>query len=286
MSKDQLMPPNEHVCRRRQFLKTSVITAVGVSGCLSDNSGSPADSATHSPETQPITSQTSDGSEPVNIVSLSVTDYIVYALAGVHPHVHRRKDKQYLTLSVNSALSRDTIQNQLRVNIDGESVPLAESQPVRWRNETIDIAFAVSKTETFDSGYILYDQKKRQSLSKTILTRLNTPPVFEVSELSVSPRELRAGTQREVTVSFTLTNTGDGRGTFGASLSGNFTSGSQTVTATLDSDSERNVTQNTRVIGRNDTVTIRLDWGVDEWMADISIIGTPIGSQTSTPAPK
>jgi len=79
-----------------------------------------------------------------------------------------------------------------------------------------------------------------------------------------------------------VTNTGEGRGTFGASLSGNFLSGSETVTATLDAGGKRTVTGSTKVIGEGEEATVRLDWGSDSWSNAIPVGETPTKTDTTT----
>ena len=88
---------------------------------------------------------------------------------------------------------------------------------------------------------MLFDGTTLRALPGTTIDRLNEPPVFAVTDLSVSPDRIRASERTTATVRFTLENTGDGAGTFGASLSGNYLSGSETVTATLEPGAEREV---------------------------------------------
>lgn len=257
---------------RRDLLKTAVLPLVGLSGCVSVNrepaaniSTTPGDDETTVPGTN-----TADGT--VRVASLSVTDYILYPLAGTHPHVHRRANTQYVVVRFDTSLSVDSLRNHVTVELDGDSVPLADRQPVPWMHDTTDFAFAVSKDESFEGGQITFDRTTVHSFTGTTIDRLNTPPVFEVGQPSVSPTEVGAGERIEATVAFDLTNTGNGRGEFGASLEGNVLSGSQTLTATLDPDAERRITGTTRIAGEGEVATVRLDWGADEWSTDIPVV--------------
>jgi hypothetical protein len=74
---------------------------------------------------------------------------------------------------------------------------------------------------------------------------------------------LRRGAERETIVEFGVTNSGDARGELGASLNGNFVSGTERLTATAEPGAKRTVTGMTRVVGRGDAAEIRLDWGLD-----------------------
>jgi len=60
---------------------------------------------------------------------------------------------------------------------------------------------------------------------------------------------MQAGEEKPATVQFDLANTGDG-GTFGARLKGNVVSGSNTVTATLDSGARREISASTEIVGK------------------------------------
>lgn len=272
---------------RRHLLKISSITALGLSGCMSGNSESSPDSSP-APNDDEMTATQTHSERFARVASLSVSDFILYPLAGTHPHVHRRANTQYVTVRLDSSVSMEILRNQLTLEVDSQSVPLAERQPSPWRRETSDVAFALPKDRTFGSGRVLVDQAEVHSLSSATLDRLNNPPVFEVSDPSVSSTEVQAGTQREVTVTFRVANIGEGRGEFGASLKGNYISGSITLTATLDAGTDRRVLGDTTIVGEDDTATIRLDWGLDEWTTDISVVGTPTESDspTQTPAPQ
>lgn len=270
---------------RRHLLRASLMTAVGLSGCISRNGGSPTDSSPSITEDRTATPRTTTEDETATIASLAVSDFILYPLAGTHPHVHRRANTQYVVIRLNSSVSIETLQYRLTLELDSESVPPSEHQLVPWRHDTIDLAFAVPKGKTFESGRVLIDGTELHSLSDTTLERLNTPPVFEVSEPSVSPTEVHVDSQIEATVEFRVTNTGNGRGEFGASLKGNFVSGANTLTATLDAGAERVITGATQIVGKDDTATIRLDWGSDEWTSGIPVVGTPSESEPPTQTP-
>lgn len=258
---------------RRRLLETSA-ALVTFSGCLSETPESES-GATCSPE--PSTDRTptpergsADGA--VRVASLAVTDFLLYPLAGHHPHVHRKTGTQYIIARAATSYSRETVRERLTLELDGESVPLAERQPVPFEHDTVDLAFAVSKRDEFDDGRVLFDQTELRSPSDSTIARLNTPPVFKVSEPSVAPNEISAGEQTVATVQFDLANTGDGCGTFGASLSGNLVSGSNTVTATLAAGAQRAITASVDVVGEGDEATVRLDWGSNQWSGTVPVL--------------
>ena len=268
---------------RRGLLETVGVTAVGLSGCGSRRreSPSPADDGAAT-----VGSTTSEGS--VGVASLSVLEFVLYPLAGVHPHVHRRANTQYVTVRLDSPFSVETLRDRITLEVDERPSSLAERQPVPWQRDTTDLAFALRKDGSFESGRVLSGSTELDTLSDSTLGRLNTPPVFEVSEPSVSPNDLQAGARTEAAVTVGLTNTGDGGGEFGASLEGNDSSGADTLTATLAAGAERELTGVTTVVGEGDTATVSLDWGVDEWTTGIPVAGSPVGSDTptATPAPR
>lgn len=278
------MPSSNH--SRRRILKTGTAAIIGLTGCLSKSS----ESQTRSPS-----SETSQSSEPesttqgteetTSVDTVSVADFILYPLAGVHPHVHRRAGTQYVVVRTNTSLSDETLRERLTLELDGEVAPLASRQPVPWSHDTLDVAFAASKDTIIDNGQVLFDQSKLYTLSTTAVERLNNPPVFEVSDLSIAPNEISPGERTTATVRFSLTNTGDGLGTFGASLKGNFVSGAGTVTATLNAGAEDEVAASVEIVGEGDEASVRLDWGSDEWSTGIPVVGTPTESATATPTP-
>lgn len=278
--------PSPSISRRR-FVEVSTGTILALAGCSSETPGSesPNEASPTSPggETKTSTTNSSDGT--IRVESLSVVDFVLYPLAGTHPHVHSRATIQYVILRMTSRFPRETVRDRLTLELDAEPVPLAERQPVPWEHDTTDLAFAVSKTDTFDEGRVLFDQTELRLLSDATLDRLNNPPVFEVSEPSVSPKEVHAGERIQPTVQFSVANTGDGRGTFGASLSGNFSSGAETITTTLDAGSTRQITEAVTITGEGDKATVRLDWGTDEWVTDIPVVGTATDSESPTPTP-
>lgn len=185
----------------------------------------------------------------------------------------------------NSSRSQRTLRNRLTLTLDGDPAPLADRQPAGFETDTVDVAFAVSKSETYDSGRVLHEQAERRSLSASTLDRLNNPPVFEVSNPTVSPDEIEAGARTDATVRFEVHNTGDGSGTFGASVSGNLVSGSATMTATLDSGTHREVSTSTPITGDGDAATVQLDWGTEEWSTDIPVVGTLTSAESPTGTP-
>lgn len=258
---------------RRRLVALSAATLTGLTGCSSQISGSKASTtATGSTPTETPPTSPAGGDGPVTVADLSVTDFLLYLLSGTHPHVHNREGIQYVVVRTRGSVSTRTVRNGLTLELNGESVPLAARQPVPWQHDTDDVAFAVPKADTFDAGRVLFEHTALRSLSEETLTRLNQPPVFEVSTPSVSPAEIRPDEQTTATVRVTLTNTGRGRGTFGASLSGNFVSGSNSITATLDTGTDREITGSVPIIGESPKATVRLDWGVDQWAADIPVV--------------
>lgn len=273
---------------RRNLLKTSLVTALGLSGCVSGNGVSSTDSSPVPTDDETTATQTDTAERSARVASLSVSDFILYPLAGTHPHVHRRSNTQYVTVRLDSSLSMKTLRNRLTLEVDSGSAPLADRQPVPWRRDTSDVAFALPKDKPLRSGRILFDQTEVHSLSSATLDRLNNPPAFEVTDPSPSLTEVQAGTHREVTVTFRVANTGEGRGEFGASLKGNHVSGANTLTATLDTGTDRRLDGDATIVGEDDTATIHLDWGSDEWTRNIPVVGSSTESetQTRTPAPQ
>jgi len=273
--------------RRRLLAATGSL--VTLAGCLSDDSGSGSQTPTSqtsasSPTSSTDATTTTETQTPdrsVYIDSLTVADFFHYPLGGAHSHVHRRSGTQYVIVRLETSYSGDAVRTRSTVELDGESVPLADRQPVPFANDTVDVAFAVSKSEDFESGRLLFEDDELRSISASIIGRLNEPPMFEVSEPSVSPDEVPAGERTEATVRFDLTNRGEGRGTFGASVTGNYLSGSSTMTATLDPGARREVTGSVPVVGRDDAATVRLDWGADQWEGTVPVVGTSTTSGQS-----
>lgn len=227
--------------------------------------------------------ETADSS--LSVADLSVADFLRYPLAGTHPHVHRRANTQYVVVRADTSLDPRLLRAGLALELDGESVPLADRQPVPWRNDTVDVALAVSKDRSVERGRVLFGGTVLRTLSEATLERLNAPPVFVVSEPSVTADGIRQGERKAVTVSVGVENTGEGAGTFGASLSGNFLSGSKTVTARLDPGTRRELAASVDVVGQR-PVRVRLDWGSGEWTTEIPVVGTPTDGATPTPAPQ
>lgn len=275
---------------RRTLLRVSLVAAAGLAGCASEPDESPSEPSEPSPgstgETTP--GGTTGEREPPAVASLTVSDFVLYALAGSHPHVHRRDGTQYIVVRLDSSLSAGTLRDRLTLELDGGPLPPAEHRPVPWRHDTVDLAFAAPKDDTFESGRVLFDGTERRSLASATLDRLNSPPTFEVSEPSVSPTEVATGDRVDATVEFSVANVGDGRGEFGASLRGNFESGSNTLTASVDAGGDRRVTGVIPIVGEGDAATVRLDWGSGEWGTEIPVVDAPAGSAapTRTPAPE
>lgn len=273
---------------RRQLLAVGAATVTGLTGCVADGPGtdsqSPSPSESKSPTGTPTSTEPNASESETSVASLSVADFFLYPLAGTHPHVHRQANTQYVVVHTSTSLSFDALRDRLVLTLDGDSVPLAERQPVSWETETVDLAFAVSKDGAFDRGNVRFDGTELESLSSSAVDRLNNPPVFEVSEPFVSPDEIGAGERGTATVRFELRNEGEGPGTFGASLSGNLVSGSTTLTATLDSGANREVTGRVEIHGEGDEATVRLDWGSDKWVARIPVVGATPTASSSTPS--
>lgn len=252
--------------------------AVDRSGNVPASRNPRADGTAVDCETTPSTDRTAgtdvaDGT--VRVADVSVADFLTYALSGTHPHVHRRAGTQYVVVRADGSAPPESVRDRLTLELDGEAVPLAERQPVPWDNETVDLAFAVPKGPTIASGRVLVDGSERLELPRATIERVNTPPLFEVSTPSASPAEVGAGERTDATVRFGLANTGEGAGTFGASLEGNALSGARTVTATLSPGAERAVRASTRIVGTGEEATVRLDWGSGEWTTGIPVVGTP-----------
>jgi len=245
-----------------------------LAGCLSgSDSSSPSPSPSASTDTDDAT---------LRVDSLSVADFVRYPLAGNHPHVHRRAGTQYVVVGAATSLSAGAVRERLTLELDGEPASLAPRQPVPWERETVDLAFIVPKDSTVESGRVLFDGAAVRSLGTATVTRLNAPPVFEVGEPSVSPTEIETGTSVDATVRFDVTNVGDGRGTFGASLGSSYLSGSRTLTAAIDAGAERELTGSIPISGEDGAPTVRLDWGTDEWRTRVPVVGTATATVTAT----
>ncbi|MFQ3293373.1 MAG: hypothetical protein ACI9PP_000297 [Halobacteriales archaeon] len=283
---------------RRELLSGVGVLLTGVAGCLetgpSDTGTSASPKETPRNEstetTPPPTNETPDENTPpthettttgteiedgtLAVDGLQVGDYLVYPLSGTHPHVHRREDTQYVIVWTATSFPAETVQDRLSLDLDGSGMPLANRQPVPWSRDTTDVAFAVPKDESFEGGRVRFDGTTLHSLEPAKIDRLNHPPLFEVGIPTVTPETLQAGEQARATVKFPLANEGEGTGTFGASFTGNFLSGSNTLTATLDPDAQREVSGQVRVHGEGDEATVRLDWGSNEWIGTIPVVGT------------
>lgn len=269
---------------RRQFLAGSALAVAGVAGCFGRSpSGSSGDSD------DPSTETTSDDPIP-DVLGVDVADFFEYPLAGAHPHVYARADAQFVlakVVPVGEQRSRD-VGERLTLTMDEEPMPLADRQPGKWY-EPMRVAFAVPKGPRFEEGAVRHDGTLLHTLDESALERLNNPPRFVVSDIRVAPAELTVGEQVDATVRLTVANTGEGRGTFGASLSGNYSSGSTTVTATIGAGAERTVSGEIELVGQNESVLVTVDWGVDERQLEIPVVGEETtgwtGTNTETPLP-
>lgn len=264
-------------CSRRRLIAASAAVIAGTAGCVSESPGTATDSATppeRSPDTETSTPPTASG---VELVDLSVADFVLYPLSGTHPHVHRREGTQYVVVRVATESDWRAVSDGLTLHLDGESAALAERQPVSWNHDDVEVAFAVAKDRQFERGVLRFDGAALRELSAETITRLDNPPVFHVASPSVSPSEIPAGETVTATVTFSLSNDGAGAGTFGASLKGNYVSGANTVTATLEAGAEREVRTAVKLSGSGEEATVRLDWGADEWVEAVPVVGTATG---------
>lgn len=202
-----------------------------------------------------------------------MADFFQYLLSGTHPTVHRKAGTQYVVVRLEPGAN-----NRPALHLDGEAVELASRQPVE-RGDTVTVAFAVSKDRTVERGELRLGGSTFRELPAETITRLNEPPVFEVGEPSVSPSEIEPDGETQVTVTFTVTNRGEGSGTFGASLSGP-ASGSDLVTATLDAGEQRELGPSTTRFGTGDEDRVWLDWGADRWSTEIPVAATETPSST------
>lgn len=263
---------------RRRALHAAAVALTGFAGCLAENQDEPASPTPATsgppPSESPTPTESPSGSPTVELVALSVADFIVYPLAGTHPHVHRRAGIQYVVVRIATELDWSAVSDGLTLELDGEVAALAERQPVSWDNDDVEVAFAVSKDREVDTGVLQFDGRTLRTLAPETIERLNRPPVFEVEPPTVRPDEVEAGEQVEATVGFGLSNVGDGAGTFGASLKGNHVSGADTVTRTLDAGAETTVTAVVALVGEGEEARVRLDWGADEWVETVPVVGT------------
>jgi hypothetical protein len=260
-------------CSRRQLLAAGIAAVASTAGCVSETPGTEPNSETPATDTAD-TPTTSTRADDVEVVDLSVSDFVLYPLSGTHPHVHRRAGTQYVVVRVASAADWEAVADALTLALDGDPAALAQRQPVSWDHDDVEVAFAVPKDWEVKQGELRFDGGTLRRLSDGTLSRLNNPPVFEVGSPAVSPAELEVGETVSATVTFTLSNDGAGAGTFGASLKGNYVSGANTVTATLEAGAEREVSAPVKLHGRGDEATVRLDWGADEWVAGVPVVGT------------
>jgi len=264
---------------RRQLLAASAVAVAGAAGCVSDEPEATAPTDTGgTPETVTSTpTATQTPADGIGLVSLSVADFIRYPLSGTHPHVHRRAGKQYVVVRLATGMEWGPVSDGLTLDLDGEPAALAERQPVSWNHDDLEVAFAVSKDREVERGELRFEGETVRTLSTATVTRLNNPPVFEVASPSLSPSEVQSGAVVTAMVTFTLSNHGPGAGTFGASLKGNYVSGANTVTATLEAGAQQEVSASVKLHGEGEDATVRLDWGADEWVGGVPVVGTETG---------
>ena len=259
---------------RRRFLAASLPTVVGAAGCVSETPGTATDSDSEPEQSPDPTPDSPTAAGDVRVVDSSVADFVLYPLSGTHPHVYRRAGMQYVVARIATEMEWGAVSDRLALELDGESASLAERQPVSWDHDDVVVAFAVAKARTIERGTVRFDGETLRTLSAETVTRLNNPPVFDVSNPTVSPTGVEAGETVSGTVTFTLSNEGDGPGTFGASLKGNYVSGANTVTATLEAGAKREVSASVKLYGEGDEARVRLDWGADEWVTGVPVVGT------------
>ncbi|PSQ05860.1 hypothetical protein BRC97_07895 [Halobacteriales archaeon QS_6_71_20] len=147
---------------------------------------------------------------PVSVESVSVADFVIYPLARVHPHVHRRPGIRYVVVSLTTSRSDREARDRFGLELNGEEAPFASRQPVPWEASTTDVAFAASKDTTHDSSRLSFDGETLGALPADVIDRLNAPPVFEVGEPTVSPDEVADGATAIATVEVDVRNVGDG----------------------------------------------------------------------------
>lgn len=262
---------------RRRLGAGSVVAIAGGAGCLSASSGEQTGSPSGSEEADTPTDEpstaTATRTPPERLAELSVDDFIQYPLSGTHPTVHRKAGMQYVVVRLEQGAG-----NYVRLQLDGEAIERASRQPVE-RGDTVNVAFAVSKARTVERGELRLGGSTFRELPAETITRLNEPPVFEVGDPSVSPSEIEPEGETQVAVTFTVTNRGEGPGTFGASLSGP-ASGSDLVTATLDAGEQRELSPSTTRFGTGDEDRVWLDWGADRWSTEIPVAATETPSST------
>lgn len=275
---------------RRRLLTGSVGLLVGAGGCLSDPPATTEDPTTadattalqtsDTPRDTPSDTPTGTPTDAVAVTRVTVANHVVYALSGAHPYVYRTPETQYVVVRLSTSLSARRVRSELTLELDGERVSFAGAQPVPWRNETVDLAFAVSKSRDYSTGRLLFGGDTLRRLSTEEIDRLNAPPRFEVSDVSAAPDAVATGEVVDATVEFTVENVGEGAGTFAASLSGNYVSGSATLTVTLTPGDAVTASGTTRIIGETDAAMVSIDWGSGEWTGSIPVEGK---TETATP---
>jgi len=231
--------------------------------------------STRSSPSQPTTGETTQTEgPPISVTSVAVQNYVVYPLSSTHPTVHRQPGTQYVILKTEALITHQEVREHLDIRVNGEALPLADRQPVQRQTDTFDVAFALSKTQDVTNGDVLFNGTEVQSLSEPVIERLNNPPRFEISETVVSPQQIRAGTTETARLEVEVANTGEGPGTFAASLSGR-ASGSKELFVTVDPGDQTWVSGIVEIAGVGEEATLHLDWGSDQLVTEIPVIGTP-----------
>lgn len=182
------MPRRGARITRRRLLAGSVLAATGVGAGYSSRSprsdvtaGTPADGSgeerTEPTDTETATAGESPSGDLPEVLGVAVTDFVQYPLSGTRSHVYGRADTQYVVVRVARA-GRDPqeLRDGLTLTFGGPTAPLAARQPVPWRRETVDVAFAVSKGRVFERGAVRYRGTVLRTLGSAALDRLNEPP--------------------------------------------------------------------------------------------------------------
>ena len=141
--------------RRRLLGGVAVAVTSSSGGCLggptADSERTPTRETPATTGEATTTAGSADGetsATQARIVSVSVSDFIQYPLAGVHPHVHNRANVQYVVVGVEASSTTTeprAIRERLGLTLDDVAMGVAIEQPIEWRGETVDVAFAVPK---------------------------------------------------------------------------------------------------------------------------------------------
>lgn len=265
----------------RRHLLATLAAGPLLGGCLATSD--PVAEAPENPQsTKPAstgdgdddTTETTATDGAVTVESIEVADFFQYPLSGTHPHVYNAPDRQFVVVRVATRRDRAELLEDLTVSLDGDELGLANRQPVPWSTETVDVAFRVSKDRSATAGSVAYRDDAVHALPDAAIERLNAPPRFSVVEPTLdNPDEIEAGGTLNATVSFDVRNEGAGDGTFGASLSGNYTSGSRTLTAAVAAGETATVSETVRIRGSGDEARVVLDWGVETVRFSVPVVG-------------